>query len=205
MERSYSGSSTFLVLPLTQPPKIYHPASFLSSLNLWLLITQADLIVFKYADLIQDPSLLDLVLKYETDLSLPASFQAARCAWLELCVLGNCHASPYNSRGLVGTKRTFQHKAVGFFFHQIWVQLWKPKKGASASRQLHTRNKGTTRAKVRQDKWEGDTVPWVDILPLGAEKFGSVPSFPTYTTIRSYSAGSVTVKIGDWYWFCLFS
>uniref|UniRef100_A0A8C0ZCD1 Alpha-2-macroglobulin n=1 Tax=Cyanistes caeruleus TaxID=156563 RepID=A0A8C0ZCD1_CYACU len=25
MERSYSGSSTFLVLPLTQPPKIYHP------------------------------------------------------------------------------------------------------------------------------------------------------------------------------------
>lgn len=72
--------------------------------------------MFKYADLIQDPSLLDLVLKYETDPSLPASFQAARCAWLELCVLGNCHASPYNSRGLVGTKRTFQHKAVGFFF-----------------------------------------------------------------------------------------
>ncbi|NXQ62769.1 A2MG protein, partial [Anthoscopus minutus] len=33
MERSYSGSSTFLVLPLTQPPKIYHPASFLPSLN----------------------------------------------------------------------------------------------------------------------------------------------------------------------------
>ncbi|NWY46550.1 A2MG protein, partial [Sylvia atricapilla] len=32
MERSYSGSSTFLVLPLTQPPKIYHPASFLPSM-----------------------------------------------------------------------------------------------------------------------------------------------------------------------------
>ncbi|KAI1242117.1 hypothetical protein IHE44_0005634 [Lamprotornis superbus] len=33
MERSYSGSSTFLVLPLTKPPEIFLPASFLPSLN----------------------------------------------------------------------------------------------------------------------------------------------------------------------------
>lgn len=100
MERSYSGSSTFLVFPLTQPPKIYHPASFLPSLNLCIVITQADLIAFRYADLIQDPSLLDLVLRYETDSPLPASSQAARCAWLELCVLGDSNATPAAAEGL---------------------------------------------------------------------------------------------------------
>lgn len=66
--------------------------------------------MFRYVDLIQNPSLLDLVLKYDIDPPLPASYQADRCAWLELRVLAD-----YSRGGLVGTKGVFQHKVVGFF------------------------------------------------------------------------------------------
>lgn len=159
MERSYSGPSTFLVLPLTQPPKIYHPASFLPSLNLWILITQADLIVFRYSDLIQDPSLLDLVLKCATDSPLPASSQAARCSWLELCAWW-LPCQPLHQGRACRHWMSLSAQSSGVFVPIRSESSYGnfKKEHFLLDNHILAIARGTTRAKVDWDKWEGGPV-----------------------------------------------